>query len=137
MSAQRLTVAAAAVAMLLVIPAMALAGQRPPEDTQYAKAGSTTFATTHGDSDGNNRAEKVDLADGIYECGNNVPVEIDDLKISKKGKYKFDGKTKNLAGQKVDLEVHGTFKSAKKLVQKTTIRKGKCEETVKVVMKSQ
>ncbi len=137
MSAKRFTIAGAVMAMMLVIPALALAGERPPEGTQYAKTGSTTFATTHADSDGNKKAEKVDLANGIYECGNNVPVAIDNLAINKKGKYKFDGKTKNLAGQKVDLRIRGTFKSATKLVQKTTIYKGKCEETVKVVMKRQ
>ena len=137
MSTQRLTVATAAIALLLVIPAIALAGQRPPEDAQYAESGGTTSATTHADSDGNGQAEKVDLNNGIYECGNNVPVGIDNLKISKKGTYKFDGKAKNLAGQKVDLKVRGKFKSAKKLVQKTTIHKGKCEKTVKVVMKRQ
>lgn len=136
MNSKHLAIMSVSIAMLIV-PAMALAGKRPPEGTTYTKTGTSNIATTQADKDGNSAAEKIDLSVGAYECGNSVPISIDGVKISAKGKYKFSGKAKNLAGQKVDVKVVGTFKNAKKLVQKTTVYKGKCEATDKVVMKRQ
>ncbi len=136
MDSKRIALVCVSIGMLIV-PAMALAGKRPPEGATYTKTGTSNIATTKADKDGNSAAEKVDLSVAAYECGNGVPIGIDGVKINKKGKYKFAGKAKNLAGQKVNLKVVGTFKSAKKLVQKTTVYKGNCEATDKVVMKRQ
>lgn len=136
MNLKRVALTSVCIAVLLM-PALASAGTRPPEDTQYAKTGTSNFATTQAEKDRNSVAKRVDLAIGAYECGNNVPVMIDGLKINRKGKYSFSGKVKNLAGEKVDLKVRGVFKTANKLVQRTTVYKGRCEETTKVVMKRQ
>lgn len=131
------TIALGACMALLVVPALAFAGQRPPADTSYAETGTSNIATTSSKTDKKGGAKKVDLGVGVYECGNSVPFSINGLKISKRGEYSFADRVKNLAGQKYDLLIEGQFKSAKKAVEKVTIAKGKCEKTVKVTLKRQ
>lgn len=136
MNSRRIALVAASIA-ILVVPALALAGTRPPEGANYAKTGTSNLASTHTDKDKNSKAEKVDVSIGIYKCGNQVPVSLNNLKINGKGKYSFKGKAKNLAGQKVNLVVKGEFKNKNKLVQRTTIKSGNCKKTDKVTLKRQ
>lgn len=117
-----------ACAAMLALPAIALGGERPPDDTTY-QDGSYQATSTDG-------GKKVDLGVAIYECDNPVPFSLEGLKVSKQGEYSHEGMTKNVAGEKYDLTVEGEFKSAKKAVQKTTIKKGGCKETEKVTMKA-
>ena len=113
---------------LMAVPAVALGGVRPPDDTTYQDGGSVATTTNGG--------KKVDLGVAIYECGNPVPFSIEGVKVSRKGKYAHSGRTKNVAGDKYDLTVKGEFKSKSKTVQKVTIEKGSCKKSEKITLKA-
>ncbi len=112
---------------LLVLPAVALGGERPPGDTSY-RAGTNVLTTTSG-------GRQVDVGVAIYECRNRAAFKLEGLKVSRRGTYSFRGRAKNVAGDPYRIAVRGRFKNARRARQKTTIKKKRCEAFERVTLK--
>lgn len=113
---------------LLALPAAAFGGVLPPENADWQDG--ENVASTPLDTDSNDVAEVVFLGIFITKCGSVAPFDFDDSHpISSTGEYSFNGKVANLAGQRFKLKIKGELVSPTKVVEKVTIKKGKCKKT--------
>ncbi len=118
----------AALVALLAWPAVAVGGVLPPENADWQDG--ENVASTPLDTDLNDVAEVVFLGVFITKCGSVAPFDLDGSQaISSTGEYGFSGKVANLAGQRFKLKIKGEFVSPTKVVEKVTIKKGKCKKT--------
>lgn len=118
-----------ACATLLALPAVALGGSRPPDDTSY-RAGTNVVTTTSG-------GRKVDVGVAIYECRNQAAFKLEGIRVSRRGIYSFRGRAKNVAGDAYRLSIRGRFKNDRRARQRTTIKKKRCEATERITLKSE
>jgi hypothetical protein len=122
-----------ALLVLLVLPATALGGVLPPEDENWQDG--TSVVSTPLDDDDNDVAEVLFFSVFIKKCGSVAPFDPEGSEtISPEGKFSFKDKIKNLAGERYKLTVKGEFKSPTEVVEKVTIKKGKCEKTKRLTL---
>lgn len=115
--------------ILLVLPAVALGGSRPPDDTTY-RAGTNVVTTTSG-------GRKVDVGVAIYQCRNQAAFKLEGIRISRRGTYSFRGRAKNVAGDAYRLSIRGRFKNDRRARQRATIKRKGCEATERITLKKE